>query len=375
MKRLIFILVAIYGWLTFSQAEQQSNEISKSFKVSKGGELLLNVTPGDISVNTWDKNEISLKIKTKHKDDFNKLDVDQAGNRVRINYIADWGSSNDVEIYLIIPDKINLILSTSSGDISLKNNITGMVSLSTRGGDIVTSNIQGEVSINTAGGDIKTGDVSGKLNVNTSGGDITVGKIKGDHSSFNTMGGDIKIEYAGCDFNAKTFGGDVIVGNVDGNSNISTYGGDIELKNVDGRIEMNTFGGDLSLESCSGAVKAETKGGDISLKKLSGSVYANTLGGNIYAELIEDFAGNVKLKSAQGDIDIKISDKVKATIKAIVKIRKSFNDEEDAIISDFKSAMMNKKSNEVEGIFKINGGGNDIYLNTLSGKISIKKLE
>lgn len=375
MKRLIFILVAIYGWLTFSQAAQQSNEISKSFKVSKGGELLLNVTPGDIFVTTWDKNEISLKIKTKHKDDFNKLDVGQAGNRVRINYIADWGSSNDVEVYLIVPDKINLILSTSSGDISLKNNITGMVSLSTRGGDIVASNIQGEVSINTAGGDIKIGDVSGKLNVNTSGGDISVGKIKGDPASFNTMGGDIKIEYAGCDFNAKTFGGDIIIGNIDGNSNISTFGGDIELKNVDGKVEMNTFGGDLSLESCSGSVKAETKGGDISLKKLSGSVYANTLSGDIYVELLNDFSGTAKVKTSSGDINLKISEKAKATIQARVKIRNSFDDDKETIISDFTSTTMNKKSHEIKGVFKISGGGNEIYLNTLSGKISIKKLK
>lgn len=374
MKNLILIIIAIIANLNYTIAEQQNNEINKTFKVSKGGELLLNITPGNISVSTWDKNEISLKIKSEREDDFNKLDVQQSGNRVRVNYIAKWGSSNDVNVYVIVPDKFNLTLTTTGGDIALKNFLTGMISINTMGGDIFTNNIQGVVNINTAGGDIKTGDVNGKLNINTSGGDILVRKIKGDFASFNTMGGDIKIEYAGCDFNAKTFGGDIKIGDVNGNSNISTFGGDIELKNVDGRVDMNTFGGDLSLESCSGDVKAETKGGDISLKKLLGSVYANTLSGNIYAELVNDFSGKASFKSASGDIKIMLDDKVKADINAVVKIRNS-SDDDSFISADFKSISIKKRTHEVEGVFKVNGGGNEILLNSLSGKISIKKLK
>jgi len=375
MKKLIIFLVIILSQNVFLQAATILSEVTKNFKVSKGGELLLNINPGNISISTWDKNEISIKIITEKKDDFGKLDVEQSGNRVRINYLAEWSGNNDINAEVNVPSNFNINATTSGGDIILKEKLIGNISLSSMGGDILTNNVQGSLSINTAGGDISVQDVNGKLNVNTSGGDISVGKIKGERAAFNTMGGDIKIEFAACDFNAKTFGGDIKVGDIEGNSIISTFGGDIELRNANGKVEMNTFGGDLSLESCSGSVKAETKGGDINLKKLSGTVDANTLSGNIFVELLSNFSGSAKIKTASGDINLKLSEKVKANINAVVKIRNSDDDLDDYIISDFKKTTSNKKYHELESTFKVNGGGNEINLNTLSGKIQIRKLK
>ena len=163
-----------------------------------------------------------------------------------------------------------------------------------------------------------------------------------------------------------------------GNADVVTFGGNISLKNVSGSATMNTLGGNLVLESATGKVKAETKGGNVVLKDVRGSVYATTAGGNIDVELIPSGKGESYLKTAGGDIKLKIPSSAKATIEAVIEIQGRWDKALDKykIESDFDAAVneVRKDDDEIYAKYILNGGGENIKLETVNSDIKIEKL-
>ncbi|PKL90089.1 MAG: hypothetical protein CVV23_01735 [Ignavibacteriae bacterium HGW-Ignavibacteriae-2] len=363
---LIFAVLLVGA--TFVFAEQQG--ITKSYKVSKGVTLDVSVNPGDIIIKSWDKNEISFNSKDMDANDWRNVEFKEIDNTLYFNFRPKKGWGN---FTFFVPSVTHLRLRTTNGDIELKNKITGDVDLRTSGGDLITNEIQGRLTASTSGGDIHLGDISGPINVNTSGGDIIIGSVSGNNAEVNTMGGDIQIIGTEGNLNAKTYGGDITIGDIGGNAFVTTFGGDVELKNVSGKAIMETYGGDISLLSANGHVSAETKGGDISLKNVKGSLDAKTSGGSIYAELDPAHSGQSNLKSANGQIELRLSPSSKVDIDALIKMRGS-HEQGSRIYTDFGGKTnLEKNKNTISYKTAINGGGQQINISTTNSDIIIKK--
>ena len=281
-----------------------AQERTKSFQVNSGGTLTLSTNPGNITLTTWNKKEISVEIKGLDDDDLDEVEITQNGNEINISYDGSSGWSDDADFYINLPSVFNVNLKTTGGDIKIKNALEGMVKCSTAGGNINTSDIKGAVKLNTSGGDIETGDISGELNLNTQGGNITVGKVNNGAATVNTMGGNINISDVSSNLKAKTYGGNIKIGNVGGDANVTTFGGNINLDKVTGSAEMNTYGGNISLKSASGKVDAKTQGGNLTLKNITGSIDAFTAGGNILVELIPSGTEKSSIKTSAGEIEL-----------------------------------------------------------------------
>lgn len=215
----LIALLLISGKLLSNEYEEGR---TKSFNVSKGGTLNVNLNVGSINIQTWDKEEVFLKADGLSENAFKNLVTNIKGNELYVRYENyEDDEEGDVTFTFTVPTKFNLDLNTMGGDIFLKNNITGSVSVDTYGGEISSKDILGNAKIETKGGDIKLGDIDGDCTVNTYGGDISIGTIKGKNVKVNTNGGDINIKKSSAGVNAKTYGGDITVSDLGGDSELT----------------------------------------------------------------------------------------------------------------------------------------------------------
>jgi Putative adhesin len=227
----------------------------KTFKISPGKNLLVDITSGDVKVTHWDKAEVSVKI-LGNENAMEKMDFTLEGNENQIKVIGEkkssissWFSSTNVNVEIKVPTQFNLDINTA-------------------GGDIKCGGIKGKAELNTSGGDIWADKFSGNLISSTSGGDIFLFCFDASIEA-ETSGGDIKLEYAG----------------ENRGINLSTSGGDIDIKlpkDYSTSIELSTSGGDVSCSLNMSNVKKSS--GSRLIADLNGGgekLLAQTSGGDI----------------------------------------------------------------------------------------------
>jgi hypothetical protein len=366
---------------------------NKTFTVNKGDLLDVSTRMGNITIDTWDKNEVNVIVKNVLASEIDLLTLVQSGNKVEVKFKGD--DSDRIEFRISIPTKLNLDLSTGGGNITLNNDLDGKIDASTAGGNISVKNIIGNADISTAGGNIKVGDINSKADISTAGGNIKVGDIN-DNADISTAGGDIKIGNINGKADVSTAGGNIKIGfikggadissaggnisveNIGGNADISTGGGNVKVGNVTGSAELNTGGGNISLEAATGKVEVNTGAGNISLQDIKGSIEANTGAGNIKAKLVPDGKSLSELNSGVGNITLYVPESAKVTIIATVTVHVWNDDESELqnIKSEFTPTTVNRYRNkkQIEATFNLNGGGSKIALNVAMGEIEIKKL-
>ena len=227
----------------------------KSFNISPGKNLLVDLSSGDVKVTYWDKDEVYIKIFA-NENAMEKMNFNMEGNEEMIKItgkkkssISSWFSNMNVEVEIKVPPQFNLDISTA-------------------GGDIKCGGITGKAELNTSGGDIWADKFSGVLNASTSGGDIFI-FCNDAQINAETSGGDIKLEYEG-----ENKGID-----------LSTSGGDIEVKvakEINASMELSTSGGDVSCSLNMSNVKKSS--GSSLIGDLNGGgqkLSAHTSGGDI----------------------------------------------------------------------------------------------
>lgn len=232
----------------------------KSFPISPGNNLLVDLSSGDVKVTYWDKEEVNVKIfcneNAKEKMNFSMektVDLVKVTGKRKSSW-SSWLSNVNVEVEIKVPAQFNLDINTA-------------------GGDIKCGGITGKAELNTSGGEIWADKFSGVLNASTSGGNIFLFCCDADIDA-ETSGGDIKMEYEGENKGIE----------------LSTSGGDIEIKvpnEFTATMELSTSGGDVS---CSLNMS--------NVKKSSGSSLIGDLNG-----------GGQKLSARTSGGDIKVSKK------------------------------------------------------------------
>ncbi len=297
--------------------------INKSFNVTPGGTLLVDVDRGTLKILTSNTDKVEIEVlrelkrasadEAREAFDKHQINFTQDGETVRIeaenpglNLFKNLFNNYRVEYTVTIPARFNLDLKTSGGSISAE-------------------------------------DLDGKINARTSGGSIDLGATTGQIKA-ETSGGSIKIASGKSNVDAKTSGGSIITGDVDGNLTARTAGGGITLANVKGAIDANTSGGSIKISSAGGPVKATTNGGSVS------------------AELSDNAQGECTLKTSGGSIKVTLPEKIAADLHASTsggKVRSDFDGD------------LNKQQTSL--VAKLNGGGPQMRISTSGGNVDIRK--
>jgi hypothetical protein len=181
------------------------------------------------------------------------------------------------------------------------------------------------VEARTSGGEMQLDDVSGPSTLRTSGGNITARNVKGA-------------------FEGHTSGGNVHVESMEGPVNVHTSGGNVSVARIKGDVDADTSGGDVRVAGVDGRIKAGTSGGSVRCELMGANrgVSATTSGGSVWLTLPKDITGTLDAASSGGHID-----------------------------SDFPISTTRWSEHRLSG--QINGGGNEIYVRSSGGNITLSQ--
>lgn len=382
MKRICYSVpvIMLLAFISITAA-QNKGDFSKSYQVKSGGELQIRTSPGEINILTWSKNEVLVQVDGIDEENLDNLEVTESGDKIRVEYASEWGWDNDVRFKITVPQNFNVNAKTTGGEIEIRDNITGNVTLNSAGGNVSTADVTGDVDLSTSGGNIRTGSVSGNYLVSTMGGDIDAVNIDGKKARVKTMGGDIVLRNVKAELNLQTYGGDIDVGQLEGKSELNTYGGNIFIESSKSGVSLNTHGGNIRVGDAESFVEAKTAGGNINIKKAKGHVRARTNAGNINVTLYPSGSESSVLSTNSGEIELAIPSSAQVTIEAEIDVYGTWDESTYEIESDFKSDYETDNFNDHKGkskrhaTYNINGGGQKISLKAVNSGIQIRKIK
>lgn len=284
-KFLGIILLALISFLFYSNvigADVKHLGVlhEKTFKVKEGQRLELYASMGDVKIDTWDKDELYVKVYGSSKVEKRfEFTFEETSYGVRIEakkegggwFNFNWFSSDGLKFEINLPKKFEVEAKTSGGDISVRE-LTGVVTLKTSGGDISLLNYTGDAEIHTSGGDIEIENSGGNLDVSTSGGEIKLNTANGRINA-GTSGGDITLDYEGENegVDLHTSGGDIRVylpSDFKADVYCKTSGGDVDVyfdKQRAETIKSSRYEG--AFNGGGNTLKCTTSGGDIVVKE------------------------------------------------------------------------------------------------------------
>ena len=334
-----------------------------TFTVKKGDGLDVRVHEGSIMVQTWDKDEVSIRIHSLDEGRLTDVNAVQGGGKI---LVEDQGNG-DLSVVVRVPVTFDLDLQTGAGDIGVKGSVKGDIRATTGGGDVTIGKTTGTVTIQTAGGEIGAEEVTGDVRLRTAGGGVVAKGVTGT-AEISTAGGDIIIGAIGKTLRASTAGGDVRLESVGGECQLTTAGGNIIVGSGTGRIMLQSAGGDIDLRAGKGNVNVNTAGGNISIHSMQGAVRAQSSAGDVAVTLDPSVGESSTIFTGAGNITLTIPSDAKASITARCPDLTG-DGEEGPIQSDFP--VVRVKGGNVE--IQVNGGGHKVMLETRVGEISIKK--
>jgi hypothetical protein len=374
MKKIILKILSILMIISLAVSAQNKDNIVKTFPAKAGENLKVSIDPGNINVETWDKDEVRIEVVSKKKFNFEELIAEKKGNTIKFHLELEDGWQNSVLLKVNAPSNFNFDLKTTGGNINVGNDIYGNFDAETDGGNVSFKSVNGKVRVSSNGGNISGENVVGETKLHTNGGNISLGNVKSGKTEVDTYGGNISVGTVSSDLAAKTHGGNINVGDVGGNANVFTYGGHISMETVSGSAKMETYGGHLNLKGASGNVEAKTMGGHINLEDISGSIEAVTLGGHVSAELDPKLKTESFLETSGGNMELKIPSSAKATIYLTLENDEIEEKDADRLVrSEFEATTFNISDDEINATYKINGGGAKITIKCVGGEVTIKK--
>jgi hypothetical protein len=394
LKWSIFAVLCTFVLTSYTHETYAGPSTTKTFDVKKGGDLVVEIKRigADIKVETWNKNEVAVKVEGISGDDLEWLEMEKDGNTVTVYFEPGngWRRHRSARFYINVPSEFNIDVGTSGGDVEVVGSMKGTVVATTAGGDVEIDDVKGEVTLKTAGGDVTAGNVDGDAKLKTSGGDVEVGDVTGELVAA-TAGGDIEAGEVGGDLEAATAGGDIICKDVGGEAEAKTAGGDIELGVVKGGISARTAGGDIEVLGATGRVVAKTAGGDVELASVKQRQRAATSSWQVskvkwtrklpaatsLLNSIPPMPARALSKPMAGTLRCTFPQAQRPqSVEAYIRLRsRDWDDDEDRydVRSDFKAESHDKDDRAIRARYVINGGGKVIKLETTNGNIEIRK--
>ena len=358
-------------WLTLALGVAQlhaaaiSSDLKKTFPVSAGGILAMEVDRGSITVTTGDSSEVNIEVKrsisgvsaSKAEEIFSQHEVtfEQEDNRVVVkakskNASKGWfgrdGNKLQVKYLVSMPKRFS-------------------VELATAGGNITIADMDGVAKVKTAGGNIDLAEVTGKTDAQTAGGNIKL-KSGGDEAILKTSGGNIQVGKAGGETKASTAGGNITVETAEQKLSVKTSGGNINLGTLKAETEADTAGGGITIQSAEGKVAAKSSGGNIRIAAAHEAVSASTAAGGVSVAFHDQPKEDCKLSSSGGDITVTMAENLAFNLEASTG---GGNIRTDIPVSS--------KGEQRSGTLKgaINGGGKLLVLKTSAGRVTINKVD
>lgn len=251
-------------------------------KTFTGSRLEMNVGSGDVELRPSDDAEIHvIAIQRGGARDTYAVDASQSGDTVRVTQAEkdffSFFSDNSIRYEVKIPENLEAMIQTSSGEITTAGN-SGLMTLTTTSGDVDARNTFNGITIQTASGEVKLRDAAGNIFVKTTSGDIQLNDVA-DSLNLQSTSGEITIRDGhNAQLTASTTSGDIQYNGdlARGDTNtIKSISGEVKVRlpnNSDLRIDTKTTSGEVDSDFPSNedngaaTLNVETISGDINVK-------------------------------------------------------------------------------------------------------------
>jgi len=347
---LIFFPMLVFIFYSMAQAKEYTFTLHKELPAGTSPSLKIQNISGEIRIESHPENKIiidALKIveaddseKAKRVADEIEVAIESHDDQVEIKtrypykrskgfwkglFGFDWKKSGYVDYHVLVPERIELDLSCTSGDVMVSD-VWGKTKVDATSGDLLIKRVKGDLDLQTTSGDVEIFKAEGEVRVCVTSSDLKIFDITGD-VSINSVSGIISVE-------------DVV-----GSIRIANVSGDISLKQIQRNIEASSSSGDLIIDQVEGGLDLETSSGDIQVRTKilpPYEYYAETSSGEIDFSLPYNSDALIKLKTSSGSINCELP----VTLHTISR-------------------------NLLKG--KLGAGGTELFLVTSSGDIKLRQ--
>jgi DUF4097 and DUF4098 domain-containing protein YvlB len=289
------------------QGPEQTERITKTFKVGPNGSLDLSAISGDVIVNEGGGDTITVdalkRVRSRSADEAKQqlantnVTMAQSGDRVevRVDYTGRDNHAS-VDFTVTAPAGTAVNARSVSGDVQVKG-IKGEVRVESVSGDVSATATPNLSLIKTVSGDLQLSALSGQdnLNVSTVSGNLTLRSIKAHVINAESVSGEMSLTDVTCErATVKSVSGDVeYFGPL-------TKGGRYELKSHSGDIRLTLtedVGFELEAQSFSGNVRSDlpvtTRAGDAQAGRHRRSGLRGTHGDGSALLMLSTFSGDI----------------------------------------------------------------------------------
>ena len=278
MARLRFALVFVSLLYVSSipcLAQSGDRIFSETYAFAPGDMLSVATSSSDIILRAGSGSEARVEVYGKGRnveDAFQRLGftVERDGGALIVKTERDpsWKNSRaSFDIVITAPERLDLNIATSSGDIEFRR-VEGTGEIATSSGDVEFDTHAGSLSVSTSSGDVEADMVEGAFSFSTSSGDFSADAVRGASVSFSSSSGDFEADQVDTErFEASSSSGDITVGTLLGSAGISTSSGDVAFDAVEGALSVSTSSGDVeAMLGKPGPVEISTGSGGVTLR-------------------------------------------------------------------------------------------------------------
>ncbi|MCM3901888.1 MAG: DUF4097 family beta strand repeat-containing protein [Pyrinomonadaceae bacterium] len=243
---ILLFVVATAGVLARSAAHSDDvQKVERTIPADPSVTVSICVMSGSISVQGWDKNEVTAKSSDAGQIELRQRDGEaQSDKATRVEvFVVDKSDEQHIkkncqaysDLELFVPRLASVHVQTRDGDISISD--IAVVVAGTQNGDINIERVSQAVEVGSVGGSVSIKDSIGRASVTTIGGGIEVTNLRpsaaADEFEAVSVSGDLCLEgVSHSQFNARTVSGDVhLTGPLaaSGRYGFKTMSGDITL--------------------------------------------------------------------------------------------------------------------------------------------------
>ena len=261
-----------------------TREVHESFDVSLGAKLGIQNKHGDISITTWDKNEIQIDVLIKVKANnaekgqnfLNAIEIDFSSSSSKViaktifpdqennSWWSGWfkNSKNlDYEVHYTIqaPEQISTTLINKYGNI-VQGNIDGDSDVTNKYGNIICKNVSGDLDLNLGYGKATIGEIgNSKMQIKYS----SLKLLSAQDLEINTKYSNVKIKQCKSMVSQSKYD-DFVIESLGTLKNSGKYD-EFAIASID-VIDIDTKYTDISINSLNHKARFETKYGNVDIE-------------------------------------------------------------------------------------------------------------
>ncbi len=198
----IFLMLPVSVFAHASDRNKHKQQVERTVAVNPRVIVTACVVSGNITVQSWDRNEVRARISDGVQIELTRIDLDKSQAATELKLTAQESRRKrdssclpfgDVELQ--VPRGAGVKLQTTSGTISATD--VARVTATSQSGTITLFKVRAEADLNTIGGEISVRNSTGVFKLHTIGGSIDARDLgpaaAGDSLEADTVGGEITL--------------------------------------------------------------------------------------------------------------------------------------------------------------------------------------